>query len=230
MIGFNKCLLGGHGVTVPPNASRGDADNHSSLMNMSYEVEIKYAVSDVTQLLEKFEPFGLCFGESVEEHDTFYQHPSKDFAATDECLRIRYRAGEYKITYKGPKMDYAAAEETRETKTRREIEIFLTDNAEIARQWDRLLQALGFHAAAELTKMRRLATLVDREQKYEISLDTIDGLGHFIELETIADDAQLDDACRRVKLLAATLGLTRPITASYLELVTRKQRKSSAEK
>ena len=178
---------------------------------MSYEVELKYAISDMPQLLEKLEQFGLQFGEAVEEHDTFYQHPSKDFVATDECLRIRHRAGEYIITYKGPKVD-------RETKTRQEIELFLADNATTAKQWERLLQALGFHAAAELKKMRRSAGLIYREQKYELTLDHIDGLGDFIELELFADETQLDDARRQIKSLAATLGLTQPITASYLEL------------
>jgi len=184
---------------------------------MSYEVELKYAVTDVPQLPEKLAQFGLCFGEAVEEHDTFYQHPAKDFAATDECLRIRHRAGEYKITYKGPKVD-------RETKTRLEIELFLADNVNTARQWDQLLQALGFHPVAELKKTRRSAGLVFQEQKYELSLDHIDGLGDFIELETFADEAQLDDAQHRIKSLAATLGLTQPITASYLELASESRR------
>ena len=178
---------------------------------MLYEVELKYAVSDMTQLLEKLGRFGLCFGDAVEEHDTFYRHPAKDFAVTDECLRIRRQAGDYIITYKGPKVD-------RETKTRREIELFLTDHAKTAKQWDQLLQALGFRVAAELKKMRRSAGLVFREQKYELSLDHIDGLGDYIELETFAEETQLDDARRSIKSLAAALGLTRPITASYLEL------------
>ncbi len=178
---------------------------------MSYEVEMKFAVSNVSQLLENLSQFGLSFGEAVEEHDTFYQHPARDFAVTDECLRIRRRADGYKITYKGPKID-------RETKTRQEIELFLTNSDKTARQWDRLLQALGFRPAAELKKTRRSAGLVYREQKYELTLDHIDGLGDFIELETIADESQLDDARRRVKSLAATLGLSHPITASYLEL------------
>jgi len=180
-------------------------------IGMSYEVELKYAVADMPQLLAKLEQFGLCFGEAVEEHDTFYQHPTKDYAVTDECLRIRHRTGEYRMTYKGPKVD-------RETKTRQEIELFLTDHANTARQWDQLLQALGFRAAAELKKTRRSAGWVDQEQQYELSLDHIDGLGDFIELETVADATQLDDALRRIKSLAATLGLTRSITASYLEL------------
>lgn len=180
---------------------------------MTYEVELKYAVSDVPQLLAKLEQFGLQFGEAVEEHDTFYQHPAKDFAATDECLRIRHRAGAYAVTYKGPKVD-------RETKTRLEIELYLTDNAKNARQWDRLLQALEFHPVAELTKTRRSAEWVDREQTFALSIDHIDGLGDFLELETIADEAQLDDARRRIQSFADMLELKEPITASYLELTS----------
>jgi len=179
--------------------------------DMSYEVEMKFAVADMSQLFAKLEQFRICFGEAVEEHDTFYQHPAKDYVVMDECLRIRHRAGEYRITYKGPKID-------RETKTRQEIELFLTDNAETARQWDQLLQAIGFRMAAELKKTRRCAGFVYQEQKYDLSLDHINGLGEFIELETFTNATQLDDARRHIKSLAATLGLTQPITASYLEL------------
>ena len=178
---------------------------------MTYEVELKYAVADRPKLLEKLESLGLRFSDPVEEHDIFYQHPVRDYAATDECLRVRKSHGRYIITYKGPKLD-------RESKTRREIELPLTDNAETMRTWDELLHAVGFRAAAELKKTRCKAALVNRDRKYELTLDHIDGLGDFIELETIADEEQLDEARQCVKELAKTLGLTDPIMASYLEL------------
>ena len=178
---------------------------------MSYEVELKYAVADKVKLLEKLRQFGLHFGDAVEEHDIFYQHPVKDYAATDECLRIRHRAGEYKITYKGPKVD-------RETKTRREIELPLTNDAKTAEQWDALLQAIGFRAVAELRKTRRTADLFYQGEKYVLTFDHIDGLDDFIELETITGQDRLDDARKHIQSLAATLGLSNPIQNSYLEL------------
>ena len=183
---------------------------------MFYEVELKYAITDMSQLQETLRQFGLHFGDAIEEHDTFYQHPAKDFAATDECLRIRNRAGKYKICYKGPKID-------RETKTRLEIELFLSENRKNALQWDQLLQALGFQAAAELKKIRRSAELIFCERKYELTLDHLDELGDFIELETFADESQLDDARQDIQLLASTLGLSQPITTSYLELALEKR-------
>ena len=178
---------------------------------MSYEVELKYAVANMPELLAKLESLGFHFGRPVEEQDTFYQHPAKDYAASDECLRIRLRAGRYTITYKGPKLD-------RESKTRHEIELPLTDLAETGRQWGELLQAIGFRASAELKKTRRKAEFTDSGRKYELTLDHIDGLGDFIEIETIAEERQLDEAQQCVKSLATSFDLSEPITTSYLEL------------
>jgi adenylate cyclase class 2 len=180
---------------------------------MLFEVEMKFAVSDVAALLEKLrQEFGLTFGEAAEERDVFYQHPAKDFAKTDECLRIRQKAGQYKITYKGAKLD-------KETKTRRELEIFLTDQPEIAKQWDELLQAVGFLPNAELKKTRRTAAMIFREQKFGLTLDHLDGPGDFIEIETIADERQFSELQKAVKSLATALGFSKPITESYLELM-----------
>ena len=178
---------------------------------MPYEVELKYAVTDKAKLLEELGLFGLHFGDAVEEHDIFYQHPVKDYAATDECLRIRHRSGKYRITYKGPKVDH-------ETKTRCEIELPLTDDDKTAEQWDALLQAIGFRAVAELRKTRRTTGLFYQEQKYVLTLDHLDGLGDFIELETITEQDRLDDARKRIQSLAVTLGLSDLISRSYLEL------------
>lgn len=183
---------------------------------MTYEVEMKYAVADQEELLEKLErQFGLHFDEPVEEQDTFYQHPARDYAAADECLRIRRRAGRYKITYKGSKID-------RETKTRREIELYLTDDPETAKEWDALLHAIGFRAVAELTKTRRTAELVEESRNFVLTLDHIDGLGDFMELETLAGEERLDDARNRLRSLAAILDLHDPIRTSYLELLQTK--------
>ncbi|MDR1385250.1 MAG: class IV adenylate cyclase [Planctomycetaceae bacterium] len=184
---------------------------------MLFEVEMKFAVSDVVALLETLQQeFGLTFGESAEEHDIFYQHPAKDFAKTDECLRIRQKAGQYTMTYKGPKIDS-------ESKTRRELELFLTDQPETAKQWDELLQAVGFLPVAELKKIRRTVAIIFCEQKFSLMLDHLDGLGDFIEIETIADEQQLPELQKSVKSLAAMLRLSNLIVESYLELMMKYQ-------
>ena len=58
---------------------------------LSFEVEIKFQVYDVVKLEQQLRELanGDVFGEPVIESDSFYQHPSRDFTQTDECLRIR---------------------------------------------------------------------------------------------------------------------------------------------
>ena len=58
----------------------------------------------------------LCRGAELVQRDRYFNHPSRDFAQTDEALRIRTQGRETRITYKGPIVDS-------QTKTRREIEI-----------------------------------------------------------------------------------------------------------
>ena len=66
----------------------------------------------------------------------------RDFAQTDEALRIRQVSGANQITYKGPKIDEA-------TKTRREIEIPLAPGTDLVTKYQELLEAIGFRWAAE---------------------------------------------------------------------------------
>ena len=186
---------------------------------MLYEVEVKYFVLNINQLLEKIRSFSVVFSEPFEEHDTFYQHPCRDFAETDECLRIRKSVGEYRITYKGPKIDT-------ESKTRREIEMFLTSDPKIAFQWSELLAAIGFSPVFELKKSRRKAKLTYQEQEFEISLDHIADLGDFIELEQRVEKEYYPESLKAVQSLASTLGLKEPIHESYLELMMKKIKKT----
>ena len=77
-------------------------------------------------------------GNGRRRSDRYFAHPSRDFARTDEALRLR-RIGEFNfITYKGPKLDAT-------TKTRREIEIGLADGQQAATDAAELLAAIGFH-------------------------------------------------------------------------------------
>lgn len=87
-----------------------------------YEVEVKFRILDLTGFLFRLERDCFAhFDPPVIETDLFFQHPVRDFAKTDECLRIRSRQGELMITYKGAKVDLL-------TKTREEIELPLFES------------------------------------------------------------------------------------------------------
>lgn len=179
---------------------------------MKYEVERKYLIEDERPIVQAVAGLGGSFGPPEHQADTYYAHPSRDFAKSDEALRIRRTGAKAKITYKGPKIDAGS-------KTRREIEIALSGGIEGARAHAELLEALGFRAVAEVTKHRRKATLVWQNLDFEIALDTVESLGRFVELEAAADDEGLAAARQCLTSLAAHLSLDRDERRGYLELL-----------
>jgi adenylate cyclase class 2 len=176
---------------------------------MNYEVEQKFR-ADRQKIVEAFQPLDAQWGDERQERDTYYAHPARDFATTDEALRIR-RVGDWAcITYKGPKIDTT-------TKTRRELELPIEPAQ--ADSWAELLGALGFRPAGEVRKRRRKAHVDWQQRRVEVSLDEVDGLGTFVELELLADESELDAARACLAALAAHLGLAHSERRSYLELV-----------
>jgi inorganic triphosphatase YgiF len=87
-----------------------------------YEVEQKYPVADVAALEVRLAGAAARWHGVVEQVDRYFGHPSRDFAATDEALRLRSTAEGVVITWKGPRLDATA-------KTRREIELPLAEAA-----------------------------------------------------------------------------------------------------
>jgi adenylate cyclase class 2 len=141
-----------------------------------YEVELKVraAHGDVRQRLQELgaEPSG-----TVVQEDTYYDAPHRDFTETDEALRVRRETpedGEPRalLTYKGPLVDDGS-------KTREEAETGVADGAAAAD----VLAGLGFEPAATVRKERERYAL----DGYAVTLDAVDGLGEFVEVEAQAD-------------------------------------------
>lgn len=179
---------------------------------MSYEVERKYRISDPAPLVEQVRELGGTFAEPELQVDTYYSHPCRDFAQTDEALRIRRVGDKAFITYKGPKVDA-------ESKTRREIELELSGDVEGVLDHAALLEALGFRAVAKVTKKRTKAKIEWQDHEVEVALDDVDAVGKFVELETAADDSNLDAARSCLASLAERFDLKDGERRSYLELL-----------
>ena len=177
-----------------------------------FEVEQKFPVPDLAALEARFAGLGASFGPPVEQVDAYFAHPARDFANTDEALRIRRIGNRNLITYKGPKIDP-------HTKTRREIELPLGDGAENFAAWRSLLVALGFRPVAEVQKRRRTAEIEWQGHSFEATLDDVANVGMYCELETSADDSNLEAAKSCLHSLANQLQLTTPERRSYLEML-----------
>jgi adenylate cyclase class 2 len=177
-----------------------------------FEVEQKFPITDEAALLSKLASLCGVPGEAMAQVDCYYAHPARDFATTDEALRIRCVGELNFITYKGPKLDLT-------TKTRREIELPLAGGTQMAIEYDRLLEALGFRPVAKVHKQRRLVALEWQARHVEVAIDDVEGVGRFVELELSADEADLDTARAALAALALTLGLSGGERRSYLELL-----------
>ncbi len=175
------------------------------------EVEMKFPATNRTELIARLEGLGARQHEVLAEADHYFNAPDRDFARTDEALRLR-RIGECnRLTYKGPKRDL-------QTKTRTEIELPLADGPETADKMSALLVALGYRPVAVVRKHRTTYRLLHQGFPVEACLDQVDGVGEYVELEITTSEAQLATARQAVQELAGQLGLAGSERRSYLEM------------
>lgn len=173
------------------------------------EVELKFPLKDAVDFAARLATLGAELGPTVEQSDAYFNHPSRDFAQTDEALRIRSVDGLDRVTYKGPKLGGPA-------RSREEIELPLAKGT--ADDWSAVLTKLGFRPVATVKKERTVYRL-DRGRRYELSIDRVEGVGVYAEVETLAEASEGPAAADAVTALAAELGLESPEPRSYLELL-----------
>ncbi len=178
----------------------------------AYEVEAKYPLSDSAPIRRQLAELGAVPGAPVAQCDTYFAHPFRDFARTDEAFRLRNVGEHNAVTYKGPLVD-------KQTKTREEIEIPIAPGAGAARQMAEMLHALGFRAVRSVEKSRQPFHLSWQGREFELALDTVAGLGEFLEIETQADAAEWEAARDTLLALASDLGLEQSERRSYLQLL-----------
>lgn len=195
------------------------------------EIEMKFRVANAAEYERLIsETLGASFGAPTVESDVFFTNEALGFPNEGKSLRIRRRGNYLAATFKGPRLDS-------QTKTREEIELTLVDerpelteeNArrvdEARANWIRFYERLGFSQYGVVTKSRRRASTEYGGRQFEITLDEIDGLGVFTELEVSAEREEFADARAVVMLLAQKLGLRETVTSSYLSMVCAQDRK-----
>lgn len=179
---------------------------------MPYEVEQKFRLPDVLGFEAKLRAAGVSSFETVEQVDSYFAHPSRDFGQTDEAFRLRCQGEQNFVTYKGPRIDTT-------TKTRREIELPLPNGKQYASDFRLLLESLGFRLFGEVQKVRRQAQVVWRGTAIETVIDEVADLGTYAELEVISDESEVAAAKALLASLAAELDLGQGETRNYLELL-----------
>lgn len=176
------------------------------------EIEQKYANVDHAALERKLKEWGAVSSGQQVEADHYFNAPDRDFAQTDEALRLRRVGSSNILTYKGPKQKAAV-------KIRTELEVPLADGDEPAERMSQVLVCLGYRPVTVVRKHRRLFPLQRGGFDLTITLDTVEGLGHFAEVEILAPEERKEAAQAVLAEITAALGLTQIERRSYLGLV-----------
>ncbi len=169
---------------------------------MVVEVEAKYMVlCDLEVFLNKLSKLNPIYVGSRLEIDTYYNHPCRDFRATDEALRIRTikslsKGVTHVLTYKGKRLL------DNMVKKREELELNISDPGIL----DEILIRLGFKKVARFSKKR----IVYNVNNCMLSIDKLYGVGLFVEIEGSED---------RIKEIHEFLSeCLKPIGKTYLEI------------
>lgn len=196
-----------------------------------YEVELKVR-ADHDRVRDRLRELEATPLRAVVQEDTYYDAPDRSFADTDEALRIRRESpgsfsdagtvgrdddrnrddpadddgGVTRIAYKGPRVDG-------ETKTREEHETTVGDDDRMAA----ILRSLGYDPVATVRKERAVYGL----RGFEVTLDWVDGLGEFLEVDAEVGQAAVDETRDRARDLLGELGLDADegIRRSYLGML-----------
>jgi adenylate cyclase class 2 len=181
------------------------------------EVEVKFAVADFAPLEAVLERWGAAIEPPRRDEDRYFNAPDRDFAKTDEALRVRSIGAHNVITYKGPKIDA-------ETKTRLELEVPIGDGSDAAVDMGRILTHLRYRPTGTVRKTRRIARFARAGFDLQASLDEVDSVGKFAEVEVVAEESRYAEAKAAVLAAAAELGMTQVERRSYLQLLLERQR------
>ncbi len=176
-----------------------------------FEVEQKFHVDSLSAIESQLVSFGAARGSAVSQVDTYFAHPGRDFAKTDEAFRLRRLDNRGLVTYKGPRL-------AGNVKTRREIEIPLGDGENVPSLFREMVVALGFEPVADVAKKRQYFSLMWEGLQVECALDDVALVGPFVELEIVAEEDDLKRCESAILTLAAKMGLEQVETRSYLEM------------
>ena len=128
----------------------------------------RYSQGRIDQIIKSAE-----FLQEKYEEDIYFSSPIRDFKETDEALRVRYSGENTILTYKGPKLDKIS-------KSREEFEAFVSGDIE------EILQKLGYRMVLNVRKKRRVYAY----REFTVSIDDVEDLGEYIEVELKSDNLQ----------------------------------------
>ncbi len=175
------------------------------------EVEIKLMVRDVNEVKKRIIERGAKFVGKVKEVDVYFNYSCeggccRNFAETDEAIRLRKRNDQCFLTYKGPRRGSLA-------KTREELET----NVGSCEIMQKILEKLCLVSVAVVSKEREYWKL----DEFTITIDNVEGVGTFVEVELEGDES-VEELLR--KFVKEIVPEGKVVDKTYLEMVIEKQK------
>ncbi|MFP3231291.1 MAG: class IV adenylate cyclase [Acidilobus sp.] len=175
--------------------------------HVEVEVKLRVPCEALDEIAKRSSAAGGSVEPPVDERDVYYEHPCRDLMTSDEALRVRYVNGlPLSLTYKGPRGPG-------DLKSREEVIV------EVKSDPDKLLRLLGFTPSIEVRKRRTYISLGFAE----VTLDVVEDLGCFVEVETANSDA---NEVRRTLELLNIKG--EAVAQTYAELIAKIRRETNA--
>jgi adenylate cyclase class 2 len=144
--------------------------------DIELEIKLNLSTDQFRQLRDRFDSAGYeCTHTS--QIDIYYSPSNEDFfsdTTNDKCLRIREEDGKQTITYK---QIFSSNSELHSHMVEYETLI------ESSIQMEKILEVLSVNRVLELKK-ERFKYIIDK--RFDVSLDSVDGLGYFIEIEALS--------------------------------------------
>ncbi len=154
---------------------------------------------------------GAVFLKLENHRDIYLRHPSRDFRTTDEALRIREIDGEPFVSYKGPRL-------AGPIKIRPEIELPMVSGT--TEDWLKIWGHLGFEVALAVPKSREVYRFEYCTRNLTITLDQVETLGYFAEIERIVlDSSEIELAQQDIQEVGKMLHLSEIERRSYLGML-----------
>lgn len=171
------------------------------------EVEVKARISDCAKIIAQLEALDCVFSEPLVQKDIIFLPKGRDFSnivSGDSVLRIRNSNDKLIMTLK---------RQLSNELDNLEHEIVIDD----AKQGAEIIQNMGYRRALQVEKTRR-------KTKYEgmtICIDSVEGLGDFIEVEKLTTDDS-EKTQDELFTFLQTLGLTERVFEGYDTMIAKK--------
>jgi adenylate cyclase, class 2 len=178
------------------------------------EVEMKFPVVNPDVTREKLHKLGFHQNELHHQVDCYFNAPDRDFAKSDEALRVRNVDDQSLLTYKGPKQGTTG-------KVRKETEVALAPGS--ATKMAAILKQLRYLPSVEVKKARTIYRHA-AQKHVEVSWDEVEDLGTFVELEIMVPEGDQTETLACLQQLGEELGLGQEERRSYLELLLNAKR------